>query len=182
MIAGVVVCGNTGSAEAALGGSEAKVAALASTGVGMTVETVSSGTDCSRLTDSTGSSVNAVAAGNAISASCGLSAGSSSNGEVSSAPSNASLASCVGHVISSMLSGIAVAACGAIAAVTSVNSLIAETPTVSAGCGSIGMQALPVLCFVRESTPRMIQPLIQQAPPRDLALPSDRPSLVTASL
>src|SRR6187397_2020245 len=119
MIAGVVVCGNTGSAEAALGGSEAKVAALARTGVGMTVETGSSSTDCSSLTDSTGSSVNAVAAGNALTASCGLSAGSSSNGEVSSAPSNASFASCVGRVISSMPSGIAAAACGATAAVTS---------------------------------------------------------------
>src|SRR4026209_11281 len=143
MIAGVVVCGNTGSAESALGGSEAKVPALASTGVGMTVETGSSGTDCSNLTDSTGSSVNAVAAGNAISASCGPSAGSSSNGEVSSAPSNASLASCVGHVISSMPSGIAVAACGAIAAVTSVNSLIAETPTISAGWVVSGCRLSP---------------------------------------
>src|SRR5712675_612583 len=133
MIAGVVVCGNTGSVEAPLGGSEAKVAALASTGVGMTEETGSSGTDCSSLADLTGSSVNTVAAGNAISASCGLSAGSSSNGEVPFAPSNASLASCVGHVISSMPSGIAAAACGAIAAVTSFNSLIAETPTLSAG-------------------------------------------------
>src|SRR5206468_11500693 len=133
MIAGVVVCGSTGSAEATFGGSEAKVAALASTGVGMTVETGSSGTGCSRLADSTGSSVNAVAAGNLISASCGISVGSSSNGEVSFAPSNVSLASGVGHVISSMLSGIAAAACGAIAAVTSVNSLITETPTISAG-------------------------------------------------
>src|ERR1700757_310250 len=142
MIAGVVVCGNTCSAEAALGGSEAKVAALASTGVGMTVETDSSGTDCSRLTDSTGSSVNAVAAGKAISASCGLSVGSSSNGEVSFAPSNASLASCVAHVISSMPSGIAAAACGAIAEVTSVNSLIAETPTISAGWVISGLSPL----------------------------------------
>jgi len=41
MIAGVVVCENTGSAEAALGGeSEGSIAALASTGVGITVETV----------------------------------------------------------------------------------------------------------------------------------------------
>jgi len=41
MIAGVVVCGTIGSAEAALGGeSEGNVAALASTGVGITVETV----------------------------------------------------------------------------------------------------------------------------------------------
>src|SRR5882724_580165 len=132
MIAGVVVCGNTGSAEAALGGSEGKAAALASTGVGITVETVWSGTGCSRLTDSTGSSVNAVTAGNAISTSCGLSAGSSSNDEVSFSPSNASLASCVGNVISSMLSGIAAAACGAIAAVTSVNSSIAKNPSISA--------------------------------------------------
>src|SRR6266576_2719710 len=132
MIAGVVVCGNTGSAEAGLGGSEGKPAALASTGMGITVETVWLGTSGSRLTDSTGSSVNAVTAGNAISTSCGLSAGPSSNGEVSFSPSNASLGSGVGHVISSMFSGMAAIACGAIAAVTSVNSLIAKNPSISA--------------------------------------------------
>src|SRR4029079_13791839 len=149
MIAGVVVCGNTGSTEAAIGGPEAKVAALASTGVGMTVETGSSDTDCSRLTESTASSVNAVAAGNVISTSCSLSAGSSSKGEVSSAPSNASLASCGGHVISSMLSGVAVASCGAIAGVTSVNSLIAETPTVSAGSVASVCKLSPFSAFSR---------------------------------
>src|SRR6188472_4386422 len=132
MIADVVVCGNTGSSEATFGGSERKVAARASTGVGITGETVSSGSVCSRLTDSAGSSVNAVIAGNSISATCGISVGSSSNDEVSFAPSNASLASCLGHVISPMLSGIAGISCGSTAAVTSVNSLIAETPAVSA--------------------------------------------------
>src|SRR5215475_6753017 len=40
MIAGVVVCGGTGSAEAGLDESGGNVAALASTGVGTTVETV----------------------------------------------------------------------------------------------------------------------------------------------
>ena len=41
MIAGVVVCENTGSGEAALGGeSEGSIAALASTGVEIAVEAV----------------------------------------------------------------------------------------------------------------------------------------------
>src|SRR5262252_4099014 len=120
MIAGVVVCGNTGSVEAALGESEAKAAALASTGVGITVEIVSSGIGCSRLTDSMGSSFNSVTPGDAISASSDLSESSSSYDGDSFAPPKASLTSCVGHLISSTLSGISAAACGTTAAVTSV--------------------------------------------------------------
>src|SRR5882724_1646543 len=112
MIAGVVVCGNIGSAEAAVGESEGNVAALASTGVGITVETVWSGTGGSRLIDSTGSSVNVVTAGNAAFASDGISAGSSGNDGISFAPSNISPASCAGHVISATLSGISAVACG----------------------------------------------------------------------
>src|SRR4029434_1398147 len=139
MIAGVVVCGNTGSAEAALGESEGNVAALASTGVGTTVETVGSGTGCSktacsRLIDSTGNSVNVVTAGNGTCSSRGISAGSSGNDAGFFGPSNILLASGVGQVISSTLSEISAVACGAIA-VTSVNSLIAETPAISGVSG-----------------------------------------------
>src|SRR5580765_7266930 len=104
MIAGVVVCGNTGSAEAVPGESEGNIAALASTGMGITVETVSSGTGGSKLIESTGNSVNVVTAGTATSASAGISAASSENDVVSFTPSNISLASSAGHVISSMLS------------------------------------------------------------------------------
>src|SRR5438874_13050710 len=49
MIAGDVVCGNTGSVEAAFGESVGKVAALESTGVGITAGTVWAGTGCARL-------------------------------------------------------------------------------------------------------------------------------------
>src|SRR5437764_8408384 len=87
------------------------------------------------LIDSTGSSDNGVSAGNATSASGWISAGSSGNDAVSIAPSNTSLASSVGHVISSMLSGISTVACGTVA-VTSVDSLIAETAAISGFCGA----------------------------------------------
>src|SRR5215470_385753 len=134
MIAGVVVCGNTGSAEAVVGESEENLAVLLSTRVGITVEAVWSGPGWSWLIDSTGSSVNAVTAGDATSASREISVGSSSKDVVSFAPRNISLASGVGHLISSTLSGISAVACGAIA-VTWVNSLIAETSAISAFCG-----------------------------------------------
>src|ERR1043166_1454796 len=106
MIAGVVVCGNTGSAEAALCKSEGNLALLASTGVGITVGTVCSAAGCSKtggsttggskLIDSMGSSVNVVAAGDATSPSRGISTGSSGNEAVSVAPSHVSFASYVG--------------------------------------------------------------------------------------
>src|SRR5216110_2038116 len=134
MIAGVVVCGNTGSVEAAFGESEGKVAAFASTGVGITAGTIWSGTGCSRLIDSMGGSANVGTTGNATSELCGISTGSSGSDGVSFAPSTMSLGSYVGHANSSTLSEISECACGAIA-VTSVGSLIAETPAISIVCG-----------------------------------------------
>src|SRR5438132_14261104 len=130
MIAGVVVCGNTGSVEAAFGESEGKVAAFASTGAGNTAGTVWSGTGCSRLIDSMGASVNVGTAGDATSAFCGISTVSPGRDGVSFAPSKMSLGSNVGHANSSTPSEISACVCGAIA-VTSVGSLIAETPAIS---------------------------------------------------
>src|SRR5262245_13707677 len=144
MIAGVVVCGNTGSAKAALCKSEGNVAAFSTTGTEVTAETVCSGTGSSKTggsttggskpIDSMGSSVNVVAAGDATSPSRGISKGSSGNEAVSVAPSSISFASYVGRVISSTLSGISADGCGVIA-VTSVNSPIAETSAIAAVCG-----------------------------------------------
>src|SRR5262249_21430226 len=139
MIAGVVVCENTGSEESVLGGSEGKVAVLASTGVGITVEAVWSEIDGS-LIESTSTSLTPTRAGSAISMSCDVSSPSScsNNDELSFTPSKASLASYAGHATSSIcwilsgstLSGTSTSGSGS-PSVSSGNSLIAGNPGIS---------------------------------------------------
>src|SRR5436190_9001986 len=153
MIAGVVICGNTGSVDGALAGeSEESIAALASTGVGITAEAISSGTDDSRLIGSTGSSVNVVTAGTATSASrgisadsCGVSADSSGNDSGCFVSSKLSLASGAGQVISSTFSATSGCRLAAVA-VASVNSLIAEISASSGACTVSKLWPFSVVC------------------------------------